>query len=98
MNKKLGKNATARKTLPGMLPEAAFSAKGPFLDDFGDPAGSQNWVRDAPGTLQNRHGSLPRHEKRPNRLAGGPREAPRHPQGCPKDLPGSFLSGFSTLS
>ena len=88
MSKKPEKNATAQKTLPGMLPKAAFSAKGPFFVDFGDPAGSQNWFRDAPGTLQNRHGSffaLPRKTSQPppGRPQGGPQASPGMPQGSP---------------
>ena len=89
IEKKPKKNATARKTLPETLPEAAFSAKSQFLVDFWDPAGSQNGVQDAPGTLLNRHGSSPRFEKRPDRLPGGPGEAPGHPQGPSRDPPGT---------
>ena len=80
--------------LPGTLPEAPFSAKGQFLVDFWDLARSQNWIRDAPGTLQNCHGSSLRLEKRPDRLLGGPRKGPRHPQGYPRDLPETVLRRF----
>ena len=69
-------------------PTPLFWSQVRFLANFGSglgPAGSQNRLRGAPGTLQNHHRSSSRRRNRPNRLPGGSRKAPRHTQGPPRD-------------
>ena len=69
-------------------PTPPFWSQVRFLANFGSglgPAGSQNRLRGAPGTLQNHHRSSSRRRNRPNRLPGGSRKAPRHTQGPPRD-------------
>ena len=55
-----------------------------FLANLGSrlgPAGFQNGLRGAPGTLQKLHQSSSRRKNRPNQLPGGSRKVPRHPEG-----------------
>ena len=66
-----------------------------FLANLGSrlgPAGFQNGLRGAPGTLQKLHQSSSRRKNHPNQLPGGSRKVPRHPEGPPRH---NFLVNFA---
>ena len=82
------------KTLLGTFSEATFFATSRFLVDFWVPAGSQNGLRDTPGTLQILRQSWWRLKNRPDRLPGGSREAFGRPPGTPRVPRGTILGRF----
>ena len=91
-NQKINQNVDGTKKYKTRFqrrsPTPPFWSQVRFLANFGSglgPAGSQNRLRGAPGTLQNHHRSSSRRRNRPNRLPGGSRKAPRHTQGPPRD-------------
>ena len=82
------------KTLLGTLSEATFFATSRFLVDFWVPAGSQNGLRDTPGTLQILRQSWWRLKNSPDRLLGASREAFGRPPGTPRVPRGTILGRF----
>ena len=86
--KKTTKNAS------GAVSGRTFSPPDPFLVDFWVPAGSQNGLRDTPGTLQILRQSWWRLKNRPDRLLGASREAFGRPPGTPRVPRGTILGRF----
>ena len=78
------------KRFSALSPRPSFSPQ----VDFWVPAGSQNGLRDTPGTLQILRQSWWRLKNRPDRLLGASREAFGRPPSTPRVPRGTFLGRF----